>query len=404
VSRLRSDEGGFALVTAVLLMTIMLGTALAITTTSDSLQRESGITRTRETVFNAAETALSTQVSALGSLGWPAAQAWPQCTPTATDSRCPTAANMRNAHATADTRTGFTWQTSVRDDTGAGANCVGGYYNEATMAGAPMFDANGNGCLWVRAQATTRGRTRTLVALVRAQQAGPSLPPDYAVYAGRVDFDSNAIKQFVQGAGGKVAARCTPASNETRPCAGYRLGSNRAKTIDQLRANFSASVESRDAAWGVNVPTMTAADRERWRARAQAAGTYYTTCPASLTGAVVWIEGNLTCSYSGTTVWNSPAAPGLLIVNGGKLVLGGSVVFHGIIYMPNPTNRTDKIFDQSGNPRVVGSIIADGPAEVNVGTSGQGNITYVRSYFDVTRLPGSAGIVQNTWRELNTGS
>jgi Tfp pilus assembly protein PilX len=407
VRRLRGEEGGWALVTAVLLMTVMLGSALSLATYMDQLTRESGITRVRETSFNAAESALTSQVTSLTSQGWPraAGDPWPACTPAtpATESRCPSATAMRALHNSADTRTGLTWTTSVRDDTGGTSACQGSFYDDAAMRTAPAYDANGNGCLWIRAQGTVRARPRTLVALVRSQQSPPTLPSDFAVYGGRVDFDNNAVKEFVIG--GKVSARCTPVMNEPVACAGYPLGTSKARDIASLQASFSASVGSRDASWGVDRPTMTEHERQAWRRRAIELGTYYTSCPASLTGSVVWIEGPVTCSYAGNLVFNSAERPGLLVLNGARaLALDGFVQYYGVMYYPNPANLTSAVFDLQGNARVIGAVLADGPATLNIGTSGQGNITYAPSAYDATRLPGTAGVVQNTWRELPPGA
>jgi hypothetical protein len=150
---------------------------------------------------------------------------------------------------------------------------------------------------------------------------------------------------------------------------------------------------------------MTDRQKQQWKARAQELGTYFQgTCPASLTGDVIWIDGPVSCAYSGSSIYNTAERPGLLIMDGGFLQLGGTVQYHGIIYFPNSAGSTAKVFDLQGSPVVHGAVFADGGATVNVGTSGQGNIDYQRSAFEATRLPGTAGVVQNTWRELPPSS
>jgi hypothetical protein len=150
---------------------------------------------------------------------------------------------------------------------------------------------------------------------------------------------------------------------------------------------------------------MSDAEQLAWKRRAIELGTYHTSCPASLTGSVVWIEGPVSCAYSGNLVFNTADSPGLLILNGARLLaLDGFVQYYGVMYYPNPLDLTSTVFDLQGNARVIGGVLADGPATLNIGTSGQGNVTYAPSAFDGTRLPGTAGVVQNTWRELPAGA
>ncbi len=62
--------------------------------------------------------------------------------------------------------------------------------------------------------------------------------------------------------------------------------------------------------------------------------TYYATgCPSSLAGAFIYIE-NANCSYTGGSI-NSAAAPGVVIMGGGTLSLGGNSKYYGLIYNAN---------------------------------------------------------------------
>src|SRR3712207_8464371 len=49
----------------------------------------------------------------------------------------------------------------------------------------------------------------------------------------------------------------------------------------------------------------------RFKAMAQEQGTYYTSCPSSLAGSVVWIDGPVSCSYAGSLVFNTEQKPGV---------------------------------------------------------------------------------------------
>src|SRR3712207_7468460 len=87
----------------------------------------------------------------------------------------------------------------------------------------------------------------------------------------------------------------------------------------------------------------------RFKAMAQEQGTYYTSCPASLAGAVVWIDGPVSCSYAGSLVFNTEQKPGVLIIDGGFLELSGQVDYHGIVYFPNSAGSTGTLFDLQGS-------------------------------------------------------
>ena len=67
--RLRDDDGGWALATALVLMTIMIGMGLALSVVLRGQGEVSAAQRERETGFNVAEAALNAQVRAVGYRG-----------------------------------------------------------------------------------------------------------------------------------------------------------------------------------------------------------------------------------------------------------------------------------------------------------------------------------------------
>ena len=129
--------------------------------------------------------------------------------------------------------------------------------------------------------------------------------------------------------------------------------------------------------------------------------------PATLTGKVVWLE-NITCSYTGNSTFNTLANPGVLFLNGGKLSLGGTTNFNGVIYYTdldgtNTIPSSPAVIDLGGNTHVEGGVIVDGAGLVTVGSSGgqgDGNIKFNGNAFGRVRSLATAGIIQNTWREL----
>ena len=102
----------------------------------------------------------------------------------------------------------------MRDNT-AGSN----FYDDSVLAG-PSADANGDGYLWVRATAVIRGKRRTLVALVKAEQTTLNFPRATLV-AGKFDTTNNGNKTIIDNDGesnqftpGDVIVRCSfPSGN-----------------------------------------------------------------------------------------------------------------------------------------------------------------------------------------------
>ena len=262
--------------------------------------------------------------------------------------------------------------------------------------------------MWIRSEATARGKTRALVALVRAQEVSEDLPRG-AVISGRLEISNNGHKVLIDAQGGSsesgiVAVRCTPQLLEFTPCLGHRLGGGLlSSALNSLLSllNHQISPNIAQTGWG-NQPAMTAEARARLRATAIADGTYYAagTCPseAGLSGSIVYIE-NANCSYTSNTQFNSPEEPGMVVLANGSLSLSGTTKFYGIVYHANEANSTGEAVRVHGNGRVFGGVLVDGNATTVAGSS-KLNIQLDPNAFTAVRSYGSAGIVQNTWREI----
>ena len=397
-SRLVEDEGGWALLTALLLMVVMLIGGLSLLRAVDTQTDSSKVERQRETAFNLAEGALNAQMFAL-SRDWPGPgmvsnpyPAW--CTPSVDVPRCPSSPALTSAFANVDAP-GATWTTTVRDD---GASPLATYYDDATIASQPNYDANDNGRVWVRAQATAKGRTRTLVALVRLELQEEDII-HAAVSAGRLVLTNNGSKPLIDG-GGPVIVRCSPTINEPTACLGQPVGSGSIKDTSDLMSFLQTQVPGTTPTWNTSLPpAMTPTALARLRQTAIGDGTYYDTCPpdSKLTGDVVWIEdGN--CAPGPGTI-NSPDKPGMLILNKGTIDFEAQTDFYGVIYAPNVLNRTDAVVKVHANGVIHGGVLVDGPGIVEVGSSSS-NIIYNANAFKAARSYGSAGVIQNTWREI----
>jgi hypothetical protein len=414
---LRSEQGT-AIVTAVLLLAIMLSSGLALAAAVDVQTKVSAKTRTRESAFNLGEAALNAQVRALAQPGsWPGpgtstSAQYPVCVPASGDARCPVASELLSLFPTTDAESGATWQTEIRDNDGAFTS----FYSDALLTSPYRYDRNGDDRVWVRATATTRGRTRTMVALVKAETQ-PEDILNAALLSGRLHLSNQGNKVVIDNTAlppGLLAVRCTPSTAETQPCLGYQLGQGGTRTMDDLTEEFNTQVSPGNSAqWAYNgAPALDPEALARLRATAISYGSFYpdgtVNCPPTLTGKVVWIENADLCNFAANATYNSPSAPGMLIVNRGTLRMTGTQWFWGVIYHA-PENTTNTLVELGGNVCVRGGVIVEGSGTTTVGSSGNNcgsgaNLAFDPTAFGAVRSLSTAGIVQNTWRELTAGS
>jgi Tfp pilus assembly protein PilX len=403
-----NDERGWALMAAILLMAIMLGTILSVAAYVDNQTRLGATSRKRETAFNMAEAAMNMQVYSL-SRDWPglgqSATPYPVCTQASTGTtRCPNATELGNLIASPDS-TGATWQTQVRDNAGTSPN----FYSDSTVLSQPAYDANGDGRMWVRASATARGKSRTIVELVRVEEEALDLP-HAAVVAGRFQSSNNGQKVVVDttggtGANGFVAVRCQPVMNEavSQTCLDQPLGSGSTNTQPKWDALVQTQINPYAGHVQLNYQTgnaMSDFTRQQLKLRAIADGKYYATCPPTWpTGTVVYIESG-DCSYTSNITVNSPQQPGLLLLNSGTLTLGGTGDYWGVIYCVNAQNSSGPVLNLNGSGTLHGGVFVDGNGIVVAGGTSNTNIKYEDSSLSAVKGYGSAGLIQNTWREI----
>jgi hypothetical protein len=382
----------------------MTAGGIATVTIMDTQTQQSAQERRRETAFNLAEAALNAEVFSLAR-DWPgqgmAANPYPTCTPASTSPRCPAQSQLQNLMGSQDVITGANWGTVVRDNGASGGQS---FYSDALTLGQPGYDANGDGRLWVRASATASGKTRTIVALVRAEQQDEDIPHS-ALIAGRLENQNDGNKVIIDasssGSGDTVAVRCTPVAGDAAPCLGQPTGSSVQSLFDWLSSKTQILPVPTIANTGYQGgAAMTPDALARMKARAIADGTYYTSCPsaAQLTGAVVYVEGG-NCSYTSNTQYNSASRPGLLIFNSGSLYLGGTSDFWGVIYHANATGSTGVLGETQGDMTVHGGVLIDGAGVMHAGASGA-NVVLDLNAYNAVKSYGSAGVIQNTWREI----
>jgi Tfp pilus assembly protein PilX len=406
--RLTQDEGGWALVTALMLMVVMVVGGLSLMSAVDTQTNSSGVERQRETAFNLAEGALNAQLFAL-SRDWAgrgmaanaaantAANPYPAwCTPASTSARCPSSPALTSAFANADAK-GATWNTTVRDD---GASPLGTFYSEDAIADQPGYDANKNGKLWVRAQATANGKTRTIVALVQARTQEEDILHS-AVSAGRLNLTNDGNKPLIDG-GGPVMVRCALVPNDPQgPCLGQEFGSGRFKDQGDLMEFLQTQIPETTPASNPSLePAMKPEAVARLKARAIADGTYFPTCDSSkLAGEVVWVVEGACDAPAGNI--NSPEKPGMLILERATISVTAQTDFYGVVYALNAASPpfTGPVVTVHANGVIHGGVLVDGPGVVEVGSSSS-NIVYTPNAFKAVESYGTAGVIQNTWREI----
>ncbi len=409
----RREEGG-ALITAIILSFIMMTAVTSTYAYVDTQQAQSGIERTRESSFNLAEGALTAQIVRL-------AQSWrgrgtvtstsgdfADCTHVSTQTYCPIGADLLGTFASVDIGTPHaSYAVKVRDDVDDGQR---DFYGPLTD-GAPHYDANGNGMVWVHAAATARGRTRAVIGRVQVQEQQEDFPR-HALLAGRLNLKNNGNKVLIESRFGSqrgpVGVRCVPAGGEPAACLGHDFDDSKFADL------VAQQIPGVDPAVGVPVdpPVVTPDTIERLETRAMADGTYYQGCPPGddLNGAVVVV---VSCSklYNGKEVFNSADRPGLLVWKSGHVEFSGTTVFHGVVYHQNVDNSTAERVTVQGNGKIRGGLMIEGLGRADIGSSGgcggkdcqqaDANLEFDPNAFTRIQSYGSAGIVQNTFRELS---
>lgn len=402
IPRLRSEDGN-VLVIAVMMMTLMLmlgSTALStVDTQTDVTKRE----RQHESSFNLAEGVLHAQTYVLGRLGTgTATNTFPElCTNLSADVLCPSdeqLARSFDSEVLSDFDANTTWSTRVRD------NPTGTFYDGAAVAAAAWYDANGDNQLWVTAEATVRGRTRTIVALIKVEFRQVVFPR-YAIAGGWVQVSNNGRKVIVDATGSLgVGVRCTDVPLEGREpqsagCLDYDPAKGQLQPAGLYDYEYPAE------------PAISADELQALEDYASASDTYYSTCPANPNGLVVFVESG-DCKYDNDTpsapgateCCNTASSPGIFILRCGTLDIGGNIQFHGLVYVPNVASGACQsssgiVVSIRGTAAIHGGVIIDGDGGWESGSSGL-NVVFKDNAFDNVRVAGTAGVVQNTWREI----
>jgi type II secretory pathway pseudopilin PulG len=409
------NEDGSILVIAIVLMAVLLAVGLSSFAFVDTGQKRGKEQRVRETSLNLTEGVLYSQGFALAQT-WPGTAAAgatiPDCTSATVQALCPNPNNLAAGNSSSPAAANFTntdakaanvsWTTHIRDNGGPLADAFQYPQLDAVQSGTNVktgaaytcptpckWDANGDLKLWVQARAVINGQPRNVVALLKREQFSEPFPRN-GVTAGSLETSNSGNKTIIDSTGSQVVVRC-PESSST--CTQY------IDPKDQVLPSTIVHDSGTPAA-------MTSAQIARFMSAAKSASTYYTSCPATLTGTVVFIDlpsSATECQDSNNAVYNSPTSPGIVIMPRGTLQMKGT--FYGLIYMVNEQNSANVVLTLASNSQVFGGVAIDGTGRLYVGQASNNRPTII---FDPNAANGLAtygttGLVQNTWRELPAG-
>jgi Tfp pilus assembly protein PilX len=400
-SRLR-EEAGMALVQTLMLTLLMVSLAFALIMQVEGQQRESFQERTRESSFNLAEAALNAQIAQL-------ARAWPttatagasSCDSTVSSSACPTAATIANGYSGGDygSTAANAWRTSVRD------NATGERFWTTAVTSRAAYDANGDGSVWVRSSVTVQGNPVSIVGLATRNLTTIDFPNN-VVTANHFSTNNQGRKVIVDTLG----TYAQPPSVRPGPAAKPAKLGVRCKNMTRAQClNYPADkgqVQPDTAAIDTSASTsaISATQLQSLERQAAAAGTLYTTCPpgslSSVNGAPVVVKTTTPCAVSltGGTV-NSPANPGVLVIENGTLSLAGNASFYGLIYMVNQQGSSGNVVSLGGNASIQGIVAVDGDGGVLAGSSST-NLIYDPRAASLLRGDAGAALEKSSFRVL----
>jgi Tfp pilus assembly protein PilX len=399
------EEQGFVLITAIILLTVMLGFGIALVALANSQQSASSREQWTEGAFNLAEAALNAQVARL-SREWPGSgthnnspgSLLATCTPATSESTnyCPESATLEKAYPNtgSTTCTGAEawgspltnkWDTYVREDLGGSP-----YFNskEESASTTNNFD-NGRlvegvlkpwDKLWVRAVGVVDCHAVTVVSLVSEQLAHTSFP-EAAVSSNWFKTGNKGNKIIIKRKGkgkgptnGKFAIRCSGFTEKEvveGKCEEYE---REGKKEGQIQPELTKEEQEPSSAPST---TLSAEQLESLKSQAKSEGHFFASpnCPGSLealAGRPVYIEGCEGLKFSGGTA-NSETKPGFLVLANGSIDLGGGAIYYGVIYDANlqaPPKSSEVLVTVRGGAKIVGEIIIDGHGGVELGDKG----------------------------------
>lgn len=423
MSRARNEEG-FAVVAAIVILTVIVGLGLGLLLFADSQQRASTREQATEAAFNVAEAALNAQVGQL-SREWPSAEKPlpSSCTPTTTEATndCPSPTDLKVDPNTGSTTCSGTdawgsslsnqWTTYVRQGEGTA-------FSSAIEKEKPSYASSETGELWVRSVGVVQCHAVVVISLVTRQRVTLYMPED-AIVGNWFRVTNKGNKAIINRRGN--AAEPAPISMRCEAHVG------KCEEYEVSKEQVSPPITEHPK---TSTETLTASQLATLKSEAQAYGTYYSAtapykCPTTLTQlegvelssgarAPVYIEGcgdlsikangEANCTASKPT---EPESPGFLILANGTLELSGTSSYCGVIYAANLQKSSEAVVKLQGGTVVVGGIIVDGAGGIEFGSSGQGgnpaNLVFDSLAIHNLTISAGAASTRNSFRILPAG-
>jgi type II secretory pathway pseudopilin PulG len=390
------EEQGFALISAIILLTVILGLGLGLLQFADAQQKASTREQASEAAFNVAEAALNAQIGQL-SREWPGIGTATEslqaaCTPSTstTTNYCPEPAILEKAYPnTGSTSCAGTeawgsslnskWATYVREDLNGSP-----YFNSAEERVANDFDKGHEvegvlkpwDKLWVRAVGVVDCHAVAVVSQVSEQLVHASFP-EGALSANWFRTGNKGNKVIIKHGGkarnGKFSIRCEhfePKAIEEQKCEQYQ----REERHREGQVQPELTREEQEPSVSTPSTTLSPEQLEALKLQAKSEGHFYTSadCPtslAALSGRPAYIEGCKLAFTGGTA--NSLAEPGFLVLASSTLELGGKSIYYGVVYAAHPeSSRATAVVRVKGTAKIVGEIIVDGEGGIELGDKG----------------------------------
>jgi Tfp pilus assembly protein PilX len=414
-------QDGWALLTAMVMLTLMVAIGLATFAYVDTQTTSSRQERVRESSFNLDEGVLAQQAYLLANK-FPASatNAYPDCAwatgqasasatggPIPQKSPCLAPSAINGLFNNPDYASGVTWTTRVRDNQGTqtcaengGTNCsyffddtspaVQAYPGCTAAVSCYSWDQNGDNELWIRSQALVRGKKHVVVELVRVDKRQVPMPRT-VLNVGKAAFRNRQNGSVVTN-GASVSVRCAPG----------------------CITNLNTQIQPASAIqYGTTVQTtMKPSDLQALIARAEQENALYQDCPTDPPGSLVVVIGNsgTQCDKFSLPVTNGSSF-GTYIQLNGKFRNNGTSTFFGLVYMANgegpaaytfgaPLPDTDVFYD-NGNMKIFGSLIVDGPGGAQLAGGSQSAISFDDRAFSVLWGYGNRNVVKGSFREIN---
>lgn len=298
---------------------------------------------------------------------------------------------------------------------GASSPSVAVTYLDNNQAKVYHVDANGDGKMYIIAQAGVVNRQSRVKALVQRTYFEPPLPPDSVLWCG-----GNVLNS---GVGNGVMPKITVlvkdplADKVSADVLGNIADYPGLVNTDAVNVQFTGGPADHNSPRGledvfpqsardgmVDFAKSVGVDRYFDASNAKPGWTPLQTAMASpvsdyggpgLAGLTVIVQSTGQVDLLGSTVLNSQTAPGIMMLYGGiGLHIGGTAEFWGFMYVEGGTITVDK-----GTPIIHGALFST----KDVDFRGQAQLA-----FDYTALSGfgarwgaTVAMVPNTWRELH---